>query len=94
MWPWLMGPFLTAFLKVNEFSPAACRQAEQWLSPFWEHLQRAGLGQVSEIFDAEPPHAPRGCFAQAWSVAELLRVALLTPQAAAAKEARRVAIPV
>jgi glycogen debranching enzyme len=44
------------------------------LAPFQKHLSEAGLGTVSEIFDAEPPHAPRGCIAQAWSVAELLRV--------------------
>ena len=46
-----------------------------WLENFSQHLSEAGLGQVSEIFDADPPHTPRGCFAQAWSVAELLRAA-------------------
>jgi len=77
VWPWLMGPFLAAFLKVNDSSPAARRQVEEWLSPFLNHLSDAGLGHISEILDAEPPHTPRGCFAQAWSVAEVLRGALL-----------------
>jgi len=80
VWPWLMGPFLTAYLKVNDFSLAACQQAKEWLSSFLSHLSEAGLRQVSEIFDAEPPHTPRGCFAQAWSVAELLRAAALIEQ--------------
>jgi glycogen debranching enzyme len=48
----------------------------QWLAPFREHLRSAGLGQISEIFDGDPPHHPRGCIAQAWSVAEILRAAL------------------
>lgn len=71
VWGWLIGPFIDAFRK-------ACAEEESevaaMLSGFEAHLREAGLGQVSEIFDAEPPHAPRGCPAQAWSVAELLRV--------------------
>jgi glycogen debranching enzyme len=82
VWPWLMGPFLEAYLKVNEWSVAARQQASQWLLPFADHLAEAGLGQVSEICDAEPPHAPRGCFAQAWSVGEILRVARMLEDAA------------
>jgi predicted glycogen debranching enzyme len=77
VWPWLMGPFITAYLKVKGGNDTDRRQCAEWLKPFLAHLSEAGLGQVSEIFDAEPPHAPRGCFAQAWSVAELLRVAML-----------------
>jgi predicted glycogen debranching enzyme len=76
VWAWLLGPFLTAYLKVNQHRPAAKEQAARWLSAFEEHFREAGLGQVAEIFDAEPPHTPRGCIAQAWSVAELLRVAV------------------
>ena len=72
-WPWLMGPFITAYLKVNRRSATARRQAEAWLRPLRDHLAEAGLGQVSELFDGDPPHVPRGCIAQAWSVAELLR---------------------
>ena len=48
--------------------------APRLLEGFEEHLSEAGLGQISEIFDGDPPHKPRGCIAQAWSVAELLRV--------------------
>lgn len=74
VWPWLMGPFLTAYVRVHGHAEAARQQAVAWLMPLQEHLCTAGLGQVSEIFDAEPPHTPRGCIAQAWSVAEVLRV--------------------
>jgi len=49
------------------------RQAKDWLIPSKEHLCEAGLGQISEIFDGDPPHRPCGCIAQAWSVAEVLR---------------------
>jgi predicted glycogen debranching enzyme len=76
VWPWLMGPFITAWLKVNERSEEARRQCQHWLEGFREHLTSAGLGHVCEIVDAEFPHAPRGCIAQAWSVAELLRAAV------------------
>ena len=77
VWAWLIGPFIEAHLKVHADKPLAVRQAAQWLEPFDEHLREAGLGYVSEIFDAEPPHQPRGCIAQAWSVAELLRARML-----------------
>ena len=75
VWPWLMGPFITAYMKVNDRSEQAREQAARWLNGFGEHLQTAGLGQISEIADADPPHKPRGCVAQAWSIAELLRCA-------------------
>lgn len=75
VWPWLMGPFITAYIKVNGRTSQAREQAAAWLLPFRAHLHEAGLGQVSEIFDGDPPHRPRGCIAQAWSVAELLRAA-------------------
>jgi predicted glycogen debranching enzyme len=76
VWPWLMGPFITAFMKVNERSDEARRQCRQWLEGFSEHLSSAGLGHICEIADAEFPHTPRGCIAHAWSVGELLRAAL------------------
>jgi glycogen debranching enzyme len=70
-----MGAFITAYIKVHGRTPATLERVALWLAPFQEHLYRAGLGQVSEIFDGDAPHSPRGCIAQAWSVAELLRVA-------------------
>jgi len=74
VWPWLLGPFLTAYIKVNEESEEARRQPEAWLSPLQAHLSEAGLGHISEIFEGDLPHRPCGCIAQAWSVAEILRV--------------------
>ena len=74
VWPWLMGPFITAYIKVNEGSVPARRQAVEWLAPLRDHLADGGLGQISEIFDGDAPQQPRGCIAQAWSVAEILRV--------------------
>ncbi|NJN15087.1 MAG: glycogen debranching protein [Oscillochloris sp.] len=68
VWGWLIGPFVRAHLRVYH-DPATARS---FLTPLLDHLSDAGLGTVSEIFDAEPPHTPRGCVAQAWSVAELL----------------------
>jgi predicted glycogen debranching enzyme len=76
VWAWLIGPFISAYLKVNGASKASRKQARAWLAGFNEHLLDACLGQVSEIFDADAPHAPRGCVAQAWSIAEILRVAV------------------
>jgi glycogen debranching enzyme len=75
VWPWLMGSYITAYLKT--FGEKAGRKfATEWLTDFEEHLREACLGQVSEIFDGEGSHAPRGCIAQAWSVSELLRAAV------------------
>ena len=76
VWGWLIGPFITAYLRVHERTPESIERARGMLSGFRAHLSEAGLGQVSEIFDAEPPHTPRGCVAQAWSVAEVLRCEL------------------
>jgi predicted glycogen debranching enzyme len=76
VWPWLMGPFISAYLRVHDYSAEARTEAEGWLRPFAEHLKTAGLGHISEIADADAPHTPRGCVAQAWSVAELLRAAV------------------
>jgi glycogen debranching enzyme len=75
VWPWLMGPFISAYVKVHGRGAEARSQAEIWFNAFGEHLRAACLGQVSEIADAESPHTSRGCVAQAWSVAELLRAA-------------------
>jgi len=73
VWPWLLGPFITAYVKVHGGSEAARRQASDWLAPLREHLTDAGLGHISEIFDGDAPRLPRGNIAQAWSVAEILR---------------------
>lgn len=75
VWAWLMGPFIIAYLKIYGEERASREQALKWLDPFQEHLKFAGLGSISEIFDGDAPHTPRGCIAQAWSVAELLRAA-------------------
>jgi predicted glycogen debranching enzyme len=69
VWAWLIGPFVTAHLRVYG-DPG---RARSFLESFVHHLGDHGLGSVSEIFDGDPPFAPRGCIAQAWSVAELLR---------------------
>ena len=73
VWPWLMGPFITAYVKINEGSEAARRQASEWLAPLRDHLADGGLGHISEILDGDAPQRPAGCMAQAWSVAEVLR---------------------
>jgi predicted glycogen debranching enzyme len=74
VWPFLLGPFVTAWMKTFGRSAAVRNKARGFLAGLEAHLQEACLGHVSEVFDAEAPHSPRGCFAQAWSVAEPLRV--------------------
>jgi predicted glycogen debranching enzyme len=71
VWPWLLGPFIDAWLKVY---PADRAKARDFLKDVaGEHLKEACIGSISEIFDAEAPFAPRGCISQAWSIAEILR---------------------
>jgi predicted glycogen debranching enzyme len=75
VWPFLMGAYFDAAVRM-EGEPAK-REAREWLAAFAPHVERdAGLGFVSEVFDGDAPHRPGGAIAQAWSVAELLRVAL------------------
>ena len=76
VWPWLMGPFITAYVRCNGATKRARERAKELLLPLQGHLSDAGLGHVSEVLDAESPHEPRGCIAQAWSVAEILRAAV------------------
>lgn len=76
VWPWLLGPFISAYIRVSSDEQEARAQARTWLVPLRTHLRDAGLGHISEIFDGDPPHRPRGCIAQAWSAAEILRVAV------------------
>lgn len=70
VWAWLIGPFIDAWLKVHPEDPGG---AKKFLDGFTSHLNDACVGSISEIFDAEEPFTPRGCIAQAWSVAEVLR---------------------
>lgn len=80
VWPWLLGPFVEAWLRVN--GGHAAREAwARFVEPVMAHLGEAGLGHVSEIADAESPHTPRGCPFQAWSLGELLRIRTLMPSA-------------
>jgi glycogen debranching enzyme len=75
VWPWLLGAFVEAWVRVRGGTRDAKREArERFLAPLLAHLDQAGLGHVSEIADGDPPHAPRGCPFQAWSVAEALRL--------------------
>jgi predicted glycogen debranching enzyme len=75
VWPWLLGPFVEAWVRVHGGSDESRRAARQrFLEPLLAHLSDAGVGHISEIADAEPPFTPRGCPFQAWSVAEALRL--------------------
>jgi len=85
VWPWLIGPYAEAVLRIGGFSDAAMREAADAIAPLLEHLTTTthpgALGQLHEIHEPQPPYAPRGCPAQAWSVAEVLRIwALLRTQ--------------
>ena len=80
VWAWLIGPFIDAWLRVHPDDRAGARA---WLEGLTEHLDHACVGSISEIFDAEEPYTPRGCIAQAWSVAEALRCWVKTEAALA-----------
>jgi predicted glycogen debranching enzyme len=74
VWPYLIGPFITSYLKVNKFSRKSKKKAAEFIRPLMQHLTEDGcIGQLCEIFDGDAPHDPKGCIAQAWSVAELIR---------------------
>ena len=75
VWPWLMGPFVDAWLAVRGRSSTARHEARgRFLAPLMAHLNHGGLGHVSEVADGDPPHTPGGCPFQAWSLGELLRM--------------------
>jgi glycogen debranching enzyme len=77
-WPWLMGPFVEAWLRTRGHAPGAKRAADQrFLAPLRAHLGVAGIGHISEIADAEAPYRPGGCPFQAWSLGEFLRASRL-----------------
>ncbi|SES83836.1 glycogen debranching enzyme, putative [Methanococcoides vulcani] len=73
VWAWLLGPFVTAYAKVNNKSPLSLEYCRRLLVNFEAHLDEAGIGTISEVFDGDSPHRPGGCISQAWSVAEILR---------------------
>ena len=75
VWPWLIGHL---HRRLTQSLPKIRPRREYAARAFAGHLARAGIGTISEIFDAKPPFRPRGCIAQAWSVAEVLRAYLLT----------------
>ena len=73
-WGFLLGGFFSAYMKVNHHSSSAVENAVHMLEPVRKHLSDSGcIGSISEIFDGDTPHNPRGCYAQAWSVGEVLR---------------------
>lgn len=74
VWAYLMGPYIDAYLTVHGDLPETRTHARRLLAPLVAHLREGCLGSISELFDGDPPHAPQGCIAQAWSVAEVLRV--------------------
>ena len=74
VWSYLLGPYIDALFYVK--GETARSEAVRIVKQFLQHLDEAGVGTVSEIFDADPPHIPRGCIAQAWGVGEVLRVIL------------------
>jgi glycogen debranching enzyme len=73
-WGWLIGPFVSAHLRVYQDRALS----RTYLAPLLQHLADHGVGSISEIFDGDPPFTPRGCIAQAWSVAEVLRAWQMT----------------
>jgi predicted glycogen debranching enzyme len=75
VWPWLLGAYATSFRRVNGDGPKTAKVLRELLAPLGDFLLGDGLGQIPEMFDGDAPHHPRGCVAQAWSVAEILRVA-------------------
>jgi glycogen debranching enzyme len=80
-WPWLLGPYCEAVLHLNDFSDDSKREVREILQPLLDELSRTSgpgcLGQLAEVYDGDPPQRPGGCVAQAWSVAEVLRILTL-----------------
>jgi predicted glycogen debranching enzyme len=74
VWPWLLGPYCDAYLRVEGVNGDSRQHVRAWLQPLIDYLGDGGVGTLPEIFDGDPPHAPRGTFAQAWSVSEVLRL--------------------
>jgi len=93
VWPWLLGPFVEAWVRVRGSGADVRAEARRrFFQPLMDHLSVAGVGHISEIADAEPPHTPRGCPFQAWSVGEALRLDRLvlgTPELTRAERRHR-----
>ncbi len=95
-WPWLLGAFADAWVRVRGGTDDAKREARaRFVAPLRAHLEEAGLGHVSEIADGDAPHRPRGCPFQAWSMGELLRLerVILAPATPGGEEAKPAAAP-
>ncbi len=90
VWAWLIGPYIGAWLKVH---PDDRPGARSFLQGFVSHLNEACIGSISEVFDADEPFTPRGCVAQAWSVAEVLRCWVKTAMSAADEDGEAVDSP-
>ena len=74
-WPWLLGPFIAAWMDARGHAPDARNEARgRFLPPLRAHLAQAGIGHVSEVVDADAPHLPGGCPFRAWSLGELVRI--------------------
>jgi glycogen debranching enzyme len=85
VWPWLLGPYISAVVKVRGRSAEVRKKILESLKPIERHLREGGLGHISEILDGDAPK-PGGCFAQAWSVGEILRALCEDVYAVASKD--------
>jgi len=74
VWPWLIGPYAEAILRAGQFKPDALDEARNAIEPLIQFTKNPGIGQLHEIHEGDPPYRPVGCMAQAWSVAQVLRV--------------------
>jgi len=96
VWPWLLGPFVEAWVRVRGATAEAKREARRrFLDPLLQHLDEAGLGHISEVADADAPHVPNGCPFQAWSLGEALRLdrVVLASDSRGRSKARKTRIP-
>ena len=73
VWPWLLGAYVKAYRKVHNYSKNSLEEMRALLQGFDMHLETAGIGTISEVFDGDYPYSPGGCISQAWSVAEIFR---------------------
>lgn len=78
VWPWLIGPYCESLLRINDFNEESKQEVRAVIQPLLDELEKTTgprcLGQIAEVYDGDPPHRPSGCTAQAWSVAEVLRI--------------------